>query len=47
MSKFVGKPVAQAIGTDQFTLLELAPKHGIDLEIQETVYIGKGTRDKI
>ena len=47
MSKFKGKAIAQAIGTEQFTLLELAPKNGVDLEIQDTVYIGKGKRDKI
>ena len=47
MSKFGGKPIAQAIGTEQFTLLELAPKNGVNLEIQDTVYIGKGKRDKI
>ena len=47
MSKFGGKPVAEAIGTEQFSLLELAPKNGVDLEIQDTVYIGKGKRDKI
>ena len=47
MSKFGGKAIAQAIGTEQFTLLELAPKNGVDLEIQDTVYIGKGKRDKI
>lgn len=47
MTKFEGKPIAQAIGTKFFTFLELAPKNGIDLEIQETVYIGKGKRDKI
>ena len=47
MSKFGGKPIAQAIGTEQFTLLELAPKNGVDLEIQDSVYIGKGKRDKI
>lgn len=47
MSKFGGKPIAQAIGTQKFTLLELAPKNGVDLEIQDTVYIGKGKRDKI
>ncbi len=47
MSKFGGKPIAQAIGTEQFTLLELAPKNGVDLEIQDLVYIGKGKRDKI
>nr|WP_231475887.1 DUF655 domain-containing protein [Methanobrevibacter oralis] len=47
MSKFNGKAIAQAIGTERFTLLELAPKKGVDLEIQDTVYIGKGKRDKI
>ena len=47
MSKFGGKAIAQAIGTEKFTLLELAPKNGVDLEIQDTVYIGKGKRDKI
>ena len=47
MSKFGGKPIAQAIGTEQFTLLELAPKNGVALQIQDTVYIGKGKRDKI
>ncbi|MBE6499375.1 MAG: DUF655 domain-containing protein [Methanobrevibacter thaueri] len=49
MSKFGGKPIAQAIGTEQFTLLELAPKNGVDLEIQDTVFIGKEKekRDKI
>ncbi len=26
MSKFKGKAIAQAIGTDYFTLLELVPK---------------------
>ena len=47
MSKFGGKPIAQAIGTEQFTLLELAPKNGVDLEIQDSVYKKKRKRDKI
>ena len=47
MSKFGGKAIAQAIGTEQFTLLELSPKDRVDLEIQDTVYIGRGKRDKI
>lgn len=47
MSKFKGKAIAQAIGNDYFTLLELTPKDGIDLEIGETVFIGSGKRDKI
>ena len=47
MTKPKGKPIAQAIGTEFFTFLELAPKKDIDLEIQDKVYIGKGKRDKI
>ena len=47
MSKMGGKPIAQAIGIENFTLLELTPKNGVDLDIQEKVYIGKGKRDKI
>ena len=47
MSTFKKKPVAQAIGTENFTLLELIPKEDKDLEIHETVYIGGEKRDKI
>ena len=41
------KPVAQAIGTNEFTLLELTPKENVNLDIHEKVYIGSGKRDKI
>ena len=47
VSTFKKKPVAQAIGTKNFTLLELIPKDNVDLDIHETVYIGQGKRDKI
>jgi putative nucleotide binding protein len=47
MSKFRGKPIAQSIGTENFTLLELSPKEGVNLEIHDKVYIGKGKREKI
>ncbi|MGL4670112.1 MAG: DUF655 domain-containing protein [Methanobacteriaceae archaeon] len=47
MSSFKKKSVAQAIGKEDFTLLELIPKPGAGLEIHEEVYIGKGERDKI
>ncbi|MDL2246230.1 DUF655 domain-containing protein [Methanobrevibacter sp. OttesenSCG-928-K11] len=47
MSKFRGKPIAQSIGTENFTLLELSPKEGVNLEIHDEVYIGKGKREKI
>lgn len=40
-------PLAQAIGIDNFTLLQLVPRRGIKLEVGEEVYIGSGKRDKI
>ena len=42
-----GKPIAQAIGVDKFTLIEVTPKEGIDLDIHDKVYIGSGKRDKV
>ncbi len=41
------EPVAQAIGTSFFTLLELVPRESINLVQEEEVYIGEGKRDKI
>ena len=40
-------PLAQAIGTSQFTLLQLVPRRGIRFEVGEEVYIGEGKRDKV
>ncbi len=40
-------PIAQAMGTEHFTLLELVPRKGVSLELKEEVYIGEGKRDKI
>lgn len=40
-------PIAQALGKDHFSLLELVPKKGIHLQPYEEVYIGEGKRDKI
>ena len=40
-------PVAQAIGSNNFTLLQLVPRRGVKLELKEKVYIGDGKRDKI
>jgi putative nucleotide binding protein len=40
-------PVAQAIGEKNFTLLQLIPRRGIKLDIDEKVYIGEGKREKI
>ena len=40
-------PLAQALGKKFLTLLQLIPRRGIKLEINEEVYIGEGKRDKI
>ena len=40
-------PIAQAIGAKNFTLLQLIPRRGVTLQINEKVYIGEGKRDKI
>ena len=40
-------PIAQAIGKEHLTLLELVPRRGIKLEINEEVYIGPGKREKV
>lgn len=46
-SSYKNKPIAQAIGTEDFTLLELAPKPNADIDIHDKVYIGSEKRDKI
>jgi len=43
---FKREPVIQAIGIEQFKLLELIPKK-IEIQIHDKVYIGDGERDKI
>jgi putative nucleotide binding protein len=40
-------PIAQAIGKQHFTLLELVPKPGVFLQPYQEVYIGEGKRDQI
>ena len=39
--------LAQVIGKDFFTLLEVTPKEGVSLNIGEVVYVGKNDRPKI
>ncbi|MGC9444884.1 MAG: DUF655 domain-containing protein [Candidatus Methanospirareceae archaeon] len=41
------KPLAQALGEDQFVLIELSPKKDKTFELYERVYIGEGEREKI
>ena len=40
-------PIAQALGKEHFSLLELVPKKGVHLQPHEKVYIGEGKRDQI
>ncbi len=41
------EPVVLAVGTDQFKLLELVSKPGVDIQIHDQVYIGDSEREKI
>ncbi len=41
------EPVAQVIGKDFFTLLEVTPKAGIHLNVGEEIYVGKDERPKV
>lgn len=40
-------PVAQAIGTNGFTLLQLVPRRNEKFEVGEVAYIGDGKREKV
>lgn len=40
-------PLAQAIGENHLTLLQIVPRRGMNLELGERVYIGEGKRDKV
>ena len=40
-------PIAQAIGKNRFTLLQLVPRRGMTFELKEEAYIGDGTREKV
>ena len=40
-------PIAQALGKDNFRLLELIPKKGINLQPGQEVYVGEGKREEI
>ncbi len=40
------EPLVQLLGETKFTLLEAVPKSA-EIKVEETVYIGKGDRDKI
>ena len=40
-------PIVQAIGKESLVLLELVPRRETNFELNESVYIGPGKRDKI
>src|SRR3989344_1212973 len=40
-------PIAQAMGRNNFTLLEVVPKKDIFLQPLDEIYIGEGKRDKV
>ena len=44
---FKSEPVAQVMGIDYFTILEVVPKDGVSLKAGEKIYVGKDERDKI
>ena len=44
---FKREPIVQAMGLEQFKLLELVPKPAVRIELHENVYIGDAEREKI
>jgi putative nucleotide binding protein len=46
-SSFKSEPLAQVIGVNEFTLLEVVPKENVSLAVGEKIYVGKEERDKI
>ena len=40
-------PIAQALGKNHFSLLELVPRKGVTLKAHDEIYIGEGKRDKV
>lgn len=46
-SSYKSEPIAQILGVEHFTLLEVVPKVGVELKAMEKIYVGKEERDKI
>ena len=46
-NSFKDSEIAQALGTTNYTLLELVPKQGVILKNGQKVYIGDGKREEI
>ena len=45
--QFKREPLVQAMGVEQFKLLEMIPKSGVVINLHDKVYIGDSERDKI
>ena len=45
--QFKREPIVQAMGVEQFKLLELVPKPTVIIELHDRVYIGDSERDRI
>jgi putative nucleotide binding protein len=43
----ISQPVAQVIGEEYFSLLEIIVREGVYLKVGSTVYIGDGKRDEV
>ena len=46
-SSFKAEPLAQVLGLEYFTLLEVVPKEGVALKAGDKIYVGKEERDKV
>ena len=44
---FKREPIVQAVGFEQFKLLELVPKQAVQIDMHEKVYIGDSEREKV
>ena len=46
-TSYKSEPVAQVLGIEYFTLLEIVPKENAQLKTGENIYVGKEERDKV
>lgn len=46
-SSYTGEPIAQSVGLEYFTLLELVPREKISLKLGQEIYIGPEEREEI
>ncbi len=46
-SDYKSEPMAQLIGRDSFTLLEVVPRQGVELKALDEIYIGKDERPQV